>query len=740
MKNFICYTFCLFCFLNIYAQQLQIVDFHLDETDQSANRAGSEVFDLDDNPCALLRLQTTVKGFSFDMGTIGFCSIDETHPGEIWVWLRNGTRFMSVYHPQLGSIVRYPIPVKIKGKQTYYARLLSGKVTTVVESAVTEQYVKFYVEPEEALVTLDGIDLPLSEGVGYRMMLFGEYDYRVEAADYHPNVGKIKVNDPDNPHELHIRLKPAFGWIKIDKGMADGSSVYVDNRFVGKAPLQTDKLLSGSHRIKILKPNYAPWEKVVTIEDEQILTLQPDMEGQFAYVTFTVPENVDIYINDQKRGSATVSGEFVYGPYIVETRKEGYRSSVLRIELTPQHHNQTITLQPPTPIYGTVQVESNITDATVFLDNEKVGRVPLQLRQVLIGKHTITLKRQGYADAVKEIEVEEGKTITAHLDLHSSITATLTCTKPNAQIFIREKGTKEFRSLGVGTWTGQLSKGDYEGKTTIPGATDVITQFSISKTNTTITLNAPKTKLPPILPITVRGQTFNMIRVEGGTFSMGATDEQGGEAFGSEKPVHTVTLSTYFIAETEVTQALWYAVMGTSVRDQRDKNEPNGLIYGVGQDFPMFYVTYNDCLQFIQKLNEITKQTFRLPTEAEWEFAARGGNNAKATKFAGSDKLDEVGWFNENSENFTHLVRQKLPNELGLYDMSGNVWEWCQDWYAPYIASPQTDPIGPQSAVSRVVRGGCFFAGATKNRVSYRYCYSPTYSSNFIGLRLVLVP
>jgi len=158
--------------------------------------------------------------------------------------------------------------------------------------------------------------------------------------------------------------------------------------------------------------------------------------------------------------------------------------------------------------------------------------------------------------------------------------------------------------------------------------------------------------------------------------------------------------------------------------------EPNGLIYGVGQDFPMFYVTYNDCLQFIQKLNEITKQTFRLPTEAEWEFAARGGNNAKATKFAGSDKLDEVGWFNENSENFTHLVRQKLPNELGLYDMSGNVWEWCQDWYAPYIASPQTDPIGPQSAVSRVVRGGCFFAGATKNRVSYRYCYSPTYSNH----------
>ena len=202
---------------------------------------------------------------------------------------------------------------------------------------------------------------------------------------------------------------------------------------------------------------------------------------------------------------------------------------------------------------------------------------------------------------------------------------------------------------------------------------------------------------------------FDMVYVEGGTFTMGATSEQGSDAYSDESPAHSVTVSDFYIGKYEVTQAQWRAVMGSNPSKFK------------GDNLPVEQVSWNDIQKFITKLNTMTGKTFRLPTEAEWEYAARGGNQSKGYKYSGSNTLDNVAWY-YNSGGKTHPVGQKQPNELGLYDMSGNVWEWCQDWYGSYSSSSQTNPTGPSSGSYRVLRGGDW------GMIFWRNIYSRTYA------------
>ena len=226
---------------------------------------------------------------------------------------------------------------------------------------------------------------------------------------------------------------------------------------------------------------------------------------------------------------------------------------------------------------------------------------------------------------------------------------------------------------------------------------------------------------------TVNGVSFTMVDVEGGKFTMGATSEQGtSDPYDDEYPTHSVTLSDFAIGETEVTQELWRAVMG---------NNPSHFS---GTNLPVERVSWNDCQTFIQKLNQLTGKNFRLPTEAEWEYAARGGKKSKGYKYAGSNTLSDVAWYKDNSSDRTHPVKQKQANELGLYDMSGNVYEWCQDWFGTYSSSAQTNPKGPSSGSGRVGRGGSWSYLARNCRVSYRNSNTPTGYYNRLGLRLAL--
>ena len=222
------------------------------------------------------------------------------------------------------------------------------------------------------------------------------------------------------------------------------------------------------------------------------------------------------------------------------------------------------------------------------------------------------------------------------------------------------------------------------------------------------------------------GISIDMVRVEAGTFTMGATPEMK-EPDDDEKPTHQVTLTNdYYIGKYEVTQALWQAVMG---------NNPS---YFKGENLPVDNVSWNDCQEFISKLNSIIGKNFRLPTEAEWEYAARGGNKSRSYQYSGSSNLSDVAWCRDNSGSKTHTVGSRQANELGIYDMSGNVWEWCQDCFGTYSNSSQVNPTGANSGSKRVIRGGCWYYSAGCCRSSYRDYNTPGSRFDNLGFRLVL--
>ena len=371
-----------------------------------------------------------------------------------------------------------------------------------------------------------------------------------------------------------------------------------------------------------------------------------------------------------------------YGTYTYEVISENYHTSEGRFTLDNQEetHIEKVALRP---ITGTLFLNSRPLGANIKIDGKNYGTTPCNIHDLLIGHHSIIVFKDGYATKREECDIRGNEQLSLELTLEKT---------------------------------------------------------------------ADKT-------FTVGGATFTMKRVAGGTFAMGATPEQGSDADKDEKPVHQVTLSDYYIGETEVTQELWQAVMGTTVTQQRDKRNTSLPLAGVGNNLPMYYVSWNECQEFIKKLNEMTGQTFHLPTEAEWEYAARGGQNSKGYKYSGSNNLDDVAWYlrnsgdkylSEDSYNYkdfyncnTHPVAQKQANELGLYDMSGNVWEWCQDIRGRYNSNAQTNPAGPNTGTEygRMVRGGSWYENPWVCRVSKRRSYSQggEYSRSWDrGFRLAL--
>ena len=233
---------------------------------------------------------------------------------------------------------------------------------------------------------------------------------------------------------------------------------------------------------------------------------------------------------------------------------------------------------------------------------------------------------------------------------------------------------------------------------------------------------------PQKLPLVIQNLIEDMVYVEGGTFTMGDNSIKYNNAFKTTDPEHQVTLSPFFICRYEVTQEVWDAVMGNNrSRVQNAK-------------LPVSNVCWDESMTFILKLVVMTGINFRLPTEAEWEFAARGGNKSRQTIYSGSNNIDSVAWYQYNSSEKPHPVGQKSPNELGLYDMNGNVWEWCFDYYAAYDSAAQTDPKGALNSSTMVARGGDCFMIPEDCRVSSRYGRNPVFCSPSSGFRLAATP
>ena len=261
------------------------------------------------------------------------------------------------------------------------------------------------------------------------------------------------------------------------------------------------------------------------------------------------------------------------------------------------------------------------------------------------------------------------------------------------------------------------------------------------------TVTSSKKAQLPNDTIVVNGVAFEMVHVAGGTFTMGLLPKRDGDPaddnpitkFQFYAPAHRVTLSDYCIGKTEVTQALWNAVMGESNSDLTDTNDyltsMGEMPIKAGENLPKNYVSWGQCQKFIEKLNALTGKKFRFPTEAEWEYAARGGNKSKGYKFSGSNDINEVAWYYANSGKELHPVGTKPPNELGIYDMTGNVKEWCADLRGDYNLKPQTNPLCTEGN-SRVVRGGYWGAMSVFCRTAVRAGEYSDYCTSNVGLRL----
>ena len=346
----------------------------------------------------------------------------------------------------------------------------------------------------------------------------------------------------------------------------------------------------------------------------------------------------------------------------------------------------------------TLTIRYTPSSATVLVDNKMVrGSNGVAKTTLPVGQHSFVVACDGY-------ESEEGMVklkASAPSDLQIRLSKEAVAAASNANVVIQDNVS-----------TSSTSSSSTQSATT---SSDFSSISSVSSGNNEISIPVKN------------GITIDMVKVEAGTFMMGATYEMQ-KPYDDEKPVHQVTLTNnYYMGKYEVTQSLWQVVMGSNPSKFK------------GDDLPVERVSWNDCQEFISKLNSMTGRKFRLPTEAEWEYAARGGKKSRGCQYSGSSNISKVAWYDDgNSGRKTHPVGTKQANELGIYDMTGNVLEWCQDRYSSYLSSSQTNPIGANSGSHRVRRGGSWDYAAVYCRSSYRYSDRPDRRNGDLGFRLVL--
>ena len=504
----------------------------------------------------------------------------------------------------------------------------------------------------------------------------------------------------------------------------------------------------GSRQLKLLTQNYIPVmvtfadygvEKLESNRTYVLILVKPsgknepvDAGGNF-YAISVLPKDAKVTVDGVLQESSS-DGEYSamlpYGTHTYKVEAGGYISksgsfSVSSGDMAPIRVSLESAL-------AAVSVTCPTPAVSLYVDKKSVGNAPWS-GSLKEGMHLVEAKKKGYRSQQKTIQLSQQQKLDVAFGELIAIQGNLSVNyKPfGAEVYVDGKklgqSPRVFNGLLVGNHQVEVKKDGYatdkKSVTISEGQTASISGILSSSTASSSSLASGGNTIS--IPVK-NGITIDMVKVEAGTFMMGATSEME-NPHSWEKPVHQVTLTNgYYMGKYEVTQALWQAVMGSN---------PS---YDKGNDLPVENVSWKDCQKFISKLNSMTGRKFRLPTEAEWEYAARGGKESRGYQYSGSSNVSDVAWCVGNSGNKTHPVGTKQANELGLYDMSGNVLEWCQDRYGSYISSSQTNPTGAESGAYRVFRGGSWFDNAMYSCSSYRFYYSPHNRFSNLGLRLVL--
>lgn len=398
-----------FCY-QTKAQNLAVESFELAPTDLTANTPGTMVYDQNGHVCALIKIETTQKGFRFDVGVLGVTSVVE-QTGEVWVYVPFGVRKMTIHHSHLGTLRDYPIPCAIEKGRTYVMRLTSGTVKTVVEYEISRQFLHVQLDPSDAFLEIDGKEKSTEWGVYQELLPFGKYSYRAYRKDYHDLVGTVDISDPENTHRLNLVLRPAFGYVSILESAQPeikGASVYVDDEKVGVLPVANLQISSGQHRLKIMKSLYETYNAVFEVSDEEKKILTPELLPDFADVTLKTASDALIYVNGEQKGKGIWSGRLASGSYVFESRLSGHITTKMPYDITRRDHSSTITVQDPTPIYGSLVISSTPSTARITINGKYVGDTPKLLGKQVIGDYTVRVDMDGYESQIRTVTVTEG--------------------------------------------------------------------------------------------------------------------------------------------------------------------------------------------------------------------------------------------------------------------------------------------------------------------------------------------
>ena len=436
----------------LHGQEMSVKSFYSAETDLTANTPGTMVYDQNGNVCALIKIETTLDGFSFDVGSLG---ISETKRvgGEIWLYVPFGIRKITLSHPQLGVIRDFALPCAIEKGRTYILKLNASMGNRVYDSSKKQKMI-LQVIPAGAKVEINGMPVSLDRnGIYEQEVSFGIYDVMISASKYHSERRQIEINDPSKAQRFNIHLKQAFGWLQIS-GSGD-EKMSIDGRPMTFVPNKRIELMSGHYKVLLEKPLHQPYERTIEIQDSVVYEIEPRFVVNYRELEFKVYNEAEIWVDNVKVATGSWKGKLEYGIHRIECRKESHRTTELMLNVDP-HTLGPIVLEAPEPIYGTLIVNSTPVGADIFVDDQFVGTTTETI-SVLVGQRNVSVKRTGYNTENRIVTIKEDEPARVELKLNDIIPITITST-PNATLYIDGK------QVGKTPWSDKVIAGEHKVK------------------------------------------------------------------------------------------------------------------------------------------------------------------------------------------------------------------------------------------------------------------------------------
>lgn len=514
---------------------------------------------------------------------------------------------------------------------------------------------------------------------------------------------------------INRALRPLFlqqfqeqsGKIYVGSSPEDGMAIYIDNTFTGKyTPATIEDIPFGKHIVRLTHPLYRSQEKSVEIGEFGV-ELKFIMVAAYAELSINTTNDAIIQIDGKLTGSTSWKGKLGEGLHVIRVEKDGFFSREQQVTILrgrDMHVDLMLTAKT-----GSLEISTDPPGAMITLNGKMYGLTPKTIKELPLGNYSLSLDKPEHTSIIKRVTISDSGLQQLEFTLASGKEVTLTSNLEGAWVYIddEKKGQTPLKIwLKYDSYNIKLQRESQVTVETIVVAHGGAKVYSFNLSNSVDPFEG------------------KLVFVKGGSFRMG---DLLGDGNREEKPVHPVTVSDFYIGKFEVTQSQWESIMGSNPSHFKDC-----------PDCPVERVSWMDVNEFLEKLNDITDKNYRLPTEAEWEYAAKGGNKSKGYRYSGKNNVNFAAWYSGNSGNKTNPVGQKEPNELGIYDMSGNVWEWVSDWFGYFTDTPKDNPVGPENGDFKIVKGGSWFGYIGGNRVSCRGSDEPVNKRSYIGFRVAI--